>query len=240
MTTTPSLADQLLDAQVTWILEQLTGPSLPELLERDVDDLLALAGRVRLDAAVDPADITRVVHRAMANVPASTTATTMVQATADQIHDGPTARVAPADVVDREQVEALVDALLPLRPLVGQALDRMADSPRMGTLASGFVTKLVVDVLEANRSMAQKIPGVGSLVSFGTNAATKVVGVADKQVQSLLGDTAGKGAAFGFSMARYPCAAELRRVPAPPRGSRACLRSSAGTPRSAEKPRPSW
>ena len=196
MTSTASLADQLLDAQVAWILEQLTGPRLPELLERDVDDLLAVAGRIRLDAAVDPTDVTRVVHRVMGTVPACTTATTMVQATADQIHEGPTARVAPADVVDREQVEALVDALMPLRPLVGQALDRMADSPRMGTLASGFVTKLVVDVLEANRSMAQKIPGVGSLVSFGTNAATKVVGVADKQVQSLLGDTAGKGAAF--------------------------------------------
>ena len=36
---TPSLAERLLDAQVAWLIEQLTGPALPELIARDVRHL---------------------------------------------------------------------------------------------------------------------------------------------------------------------------------------------------------
>jgi hypothetical protein len=39
-----SLADQLLDARVDWVVDQLTGPDAAANLARDVDDLLAWAG----------------------------------------------------------------------------------------------------------------------------------------------------------------------------------------------------
>ena len=177
-------------------MDELTGDRLLEVIERDVDELLAAAAEVRLADVASPERGIEVVELVLASVPASEVATGLVQATADQVHDGPTSPVVPADLVDRDQVAALVDAALTMRPLVGHALDRLTESPQAGTLAARFVTRLVVDVLEANRSMTSKIPGVGSIVSFGTNAATRMVGVADKQVQALLGDTAGKGTAM--------------------------------------------
>ncbi len=196
MTSAPTIADRLLDAQVAWVMDELAGDRLLEVIERDVDELLAAAAHVRLADVAEPDAVIEVVELLLANVPASDVATSLVQATADQLHDGPSSPIVPADLVDREQVAELVDAALTMRPLVGQALDRLTESPQAGSLAARFVTRLVVDVLEANRSMAKKIPGVGSLVSFGTNAATRMVGVADKQVQALLGDSTSKGTAM--------------------------------------------
>lgn len=195
---TPSAtADRLLDAQVAWVMGELTGDRLLEVIERDVDELLARSEEVRLADVTSADAVVTVVDRLLATVPTSDVGATMAQATADQVHDGPSAPVAPAQLVDRDQVAELVDAALGLRPLLAQALDRLTASPRVGTLASRFITRLVVDVLEANRSMAKRIPGVGSIVSMGTNAATRMVGVADKQVQALLGGEAGsKGTAM--------------------------------------------
>ena len=196
MASAPTTADRLLDAQVAWVMDELTGDRLVEVIERDVDELLDGASEVRLGDVTTPEVLIEAVEMVLARVPASQVATGLVQATVDQLHDGPTSPVVPADLVGRAQVAELVDAALTMRPLIGQALDRLTESPQAGTLAARFVTRLVVDVLEANRSMAKKIPGVGSIVSFGTNAATRMVGVADKQVQALLGDTAGKGTAM--------------------------------------------
>lgn len=195
---TPSAtADRLLDAQVAWVVGELTGDRLLEVIERDVDELLARSDEVRLAEIASADAVIAVIERLLATVPTSAVATTMAQATADQVHDGPSAPVVPAQLVDRDQVAELVDATLALRPLLAQVLDRLTASPRVGTLASRFITRLVVDVLEANRSMAKRIPGVGSIVSMGTNAATRMVGVADKQVQALLGGDAGsKGTAM--------------------------------------------
>lgn len=196
MTSSPPTADRLLDAQVAWVMGEVTGDRLLEVIERDVDELLDAAADVRLSDAASPEPIIKAIELVLASVPASEVVTGLVQVTADQLHDGPSSPIVPADLVDRGQVAALVDAALRMRPLVAQALDRLTESPQAGTLAARFVTRLVVDVLEANRSMAKKIPGVGSIVSLGTNAATRMVGVADKQVQALLGDTAGKGTAM--------------------------------------------
>ena len=196
MTSAPTTADRLLDAQVAWVMQELTGDRLLVVIERDVDELLAGAAEVSLADVADPEQVVAVVDLLLARVPAGTLAAQLAQVAADQLHDGPPAPMAPADVLGRDQVAELVDASLAMRPLVRHALDQLTESPLVGTLASRFVTRLVVDVLEANRSMAKKIPGVGSIVSLGTNAATKMVGAADKQVQALLGDTANRGTAM--------------------------------------------
>lgn len=190
-----ALADQLLTAQVAWIIDELSGDRLLALLERDVDELLARAADVRLDAIVTPDRIMAAVDVIIARVPSSTTVETMAEAVADHVHAGPTAPVRAAELVTKAQVGAVIDAVLAMRPLVAQLLDQMAMSPGVGTLAQRFVTQLVMEALEANKALTKKIPGVRSVVSLGTSAATKMVGAVDKQAQSLFGDTPGKGAA---------------------------------------------
>lgn len=196
MPTTPSLADQLLDAQVAWLVDQLTGDRLDELVARDVDELLEIGASMRLDSLVDPAQVRTVARRLVATAPASTAARELVTAVTDVVLSGPQEPFAPADVVDRAHVEAIVDQLLGATHLIEGVLDELAQSPLVATAASRFMGRIVGEVLQANRAVAEKVPGLGSLMSFGTGAASRVMGAADKQFEQLIGGTAGKGATF--------------------------------------------
>jgi hypothetical protein len=194
MAATRSTADRLLDAQVAWLIEQLTGPELPGLITQDVDELLATGARLPVSSLVGPDQVKGVIHLVLDKVPASSAASTLVGAAADVAYDGPAEQFTLADVIDRENVESLIGEVLGMTDLAEKFLDQIAESPLVASLASRFVGRIVGDMVQANQAMADKIPGLGSLVSFGTNAAGKVVGAG----QQVLGDTAGKGATFAM------------------------------------------
>jgi hypothetical protein len=191
-----SLADQLIDAQVAYVLAQLSEDRLLADLGPLVDDALAVAGGLTLEQVVDPATIKPVVRRLLQSVPASVGASEVVDAATDVLYDGPSEPFAIGELVVREQIEAIVDEILGLAPLAERALDRLTASPLVGTVASRFMGRIVGEVLAANKAVADKVPGLGSLMAFGTGAASKVMGAADKQFEGLLGDTAGKSATF--------------------------------------------
>lgn len=191
-------SERLLDAQVAWLTARLTGDELADLVARDVDDLLDAGSRITLAEVIDAEAAQRLVRTVLAVVPASTAATTLVEMVADVVYDGPADEFTLADVIDRENVERLADELLGSASLLGTALDDLTRSPLVTSMASRFVTRIVTDVLQSNRAMAERIPGVGSIVALGANAAGRVVGAADKQFEAVLGDTAAKGAAFAM------------------------------------------
>ncbi|MGN6251925.1 MAG: hypothetical protein ACTHNS_08960, partial [Marmoricola sp.] len=100
------------------------------------------------------------------------------------------------EAVAREHVEGLVDELLALTPVLERALEQLTETPVVGTVASRFMGRIVGEVLQANKAVADRVPGLGSLMSFGTSAASKVMGAADKQFEGLVGDAVGKGGTF--------------------------------------------
>lgn len=193
-----SLADRLLDAQVAWLRGQLSGPGIDDRIADEVDALLEIGGRITVGELVDGAELKELARLLVSTVPASTAASTLVATAADVAYDGPAETFTLSDLIDREHVQSLADEALAMTDLVEKFLDQLTESPLVASLASRFVGRIVNDVLAMNQAMADKIPGVGSLVSFGTNAAGKVFGAADKQLQQVLGDTAGKGAAFAM------------------------------------------
>ena len=190
------LAGRLLDAQVAWLLGRLTGPEVSDVIARDVDDLLAAGSRITVSDVITAADVKAVARLVVEKVPPSTAASTLVAMSADVAYDGPPEPFTLADLIDREHVEGLLDEALGLTDLAEKFLDQLTESPLVATVASRFVGRIVNDVVAANRAVAERIPGVGSLVSFGANAAGRVIGAADKQLEQVLGDTAGKSAAF--------------------------------------------
>lgn len=193
-----AVTEQLLDAQVAFHLARLSGDTLQAEVADAVDDVLAALADVPLADVVDRDRTKAVVRRLVGNLPATAGASTLVSALADVIHDGPVEPVSLSELISREHVEALIDEALGFAPLLRRSLDELAESPLVATMASRFVGRIVGDVLAANRSVAEKIPGVGGLMSMGAGAASKVMGAADKQLEAVLGDTAGKGAAFAM------------------------------------------
>lgn len=191
-----SLAQQLLDAQVAHHLERWGDEQLATTLGDLADDLLAAAGRHQTEDLVDRETVTLIVVRAMQSAPASAAVSGIIELVTAVVVDGPAEPYPLGDLVDRDQVEALLDSVLALHPVLERWMDAVADVPLVGTTASRFMGRVVAEVVQANRAVADKVPGLGSLMSFGTNAASRVVGAADRQFEGLIGDTMDKGGAF--------------------------------------------
>lgn len=194
-TPTPAeaLAQQLLDAQVRHHVERLTGPDGAAEVAAIAEELLTIAERHPLADVVDAQALKDVVTRALREVPPSAAVSGIVEMATDLLVAGPARPHPVGALADRDQVERVLDELLALHPLLEARLDRLADAPSVGVVASRFMGRIVGEVIEANRAVAGKVPGLGSLVNLGTGAATKLVGAADKQLDGLLGDAVGKG-----------------------------------------------
>lgn len=203
-TMTHPTADRLLDAHVTWLVDRWTtggeAGGVDEALAEDTDLVLDLLAHLTLADVVDADALVEVVTRVLETVPGSPRAAGFARSGARAVLADPPATFTLADVVDREHVEALLRLGLRHVDVVEAALDRASRSPQLARLAGGFVGRIVADVVAANRAVAEKIPGVGSLVSLGARAGGRLKGAADQQLDALLGDTAGKGA--GLAMRR--------------------------------------
>jgi hypothetical protein len=190
------LANRLLDAQVEFLLAELSGKRLAQIIARDVDDVLTLAGRLTVAELVDAEHVKAAARRLVDRVGGSALLDELVLSLSDAIYDlSASADHNLGDVVDRDPVEALIAKVLSMHALHDRALERMADSPLVATVATRFVTKIVGDFVQQNRERAERLPGMSSLLSFGTNAASKV---RSATVDSFLGDAAGKSTQFAI------------------------------------------
>jgi hypothetical protein len=191
-------AEQLLDAQVEFVLHELSGKRLAQVVARDVDDLLELAGTLTVADVLDAADVKALLRRLADDVGGSELVEDLVLALVEAIYDlsaGDNYNL--GEVVEREPVDALVAKLLSMRTLHERALARMNESPLVARVAQKFVATIVNDFIAQNRQLAERLPGAKSLFSLGTSAARTVgrVGIvgaaADKGTQMAIRQTTG-------------------------------------------------
>ena len=188
-----TLGERLLDAQVAFHLARLTGDELAVTVTRLATSVLDAADGHQLADLVDPDAVKAVVSRALTDVPGSPAVAAFIELGRDLAVAGPSEPFLLGDVVDREQVERLLDETLALTPALERGLERLTASPLVGATATRFMGRIVGEAIAANQAVADKVPGLGSLLSMGTKAAAGMVGAADKQLDGLLADTAGKG-----------------------------------------------
>lgn len=191
--TVADLADRLLDAQTDWVLDQLTDAQLPDTVARFVDDALALAGDLVLARDVDPAAVKAVARRLADRAVGSPLVADLVEQFAEAFA-GLEGSDELGTVVAREHVDALVTKLLAMPTMRDRFLDRIAESPAVAEVAAKFVSRIISDVIAQNRALAQRLPGMSSLLSLGAGAASAVRNPLDQ----LLGDAAGRSAQFAL------------------------------------------
>jgi hypothetical protein len=192
------VAAQVLDAQVDFVIGELSGKRLAQVIARDVDDLLALAEQLTVAEVLDPDVAKRVLRRLTERVGGSALLEDLVTALSDAIYDlSASENYELGEVVAREPVEALVAQVLRMRTLHERALTRMNESPLVARVAQRFVSTIVSDFIAQNRQMAERLPGAKSLFSLGSSAARSVgrvsfVGAAaDKGTQLAIRQTTG-------------------------------------------------
>lgn len=193
---TRTVADRLLDAQVRWVIDRLTGPELPGIIESDIDELLLVGTRLTVADVIDPDHLKQIARTVATAVPSSSAASTVASVAADVVHQGPGAPVTLSEVIDRDNVERIVTEVIGAAPLIERALDDLTESPQMASVATRFLNHLLSEMMAANRAAAEKIPGMGGLMSVGAGVTNRVKGVADKQIEAMVGGTAARGGQF--------------------------------------------
>lgn len=215
MTTEPTdLANRLLDAQVEFILAELSGDRLADVVARDVDDLLAVAATTTVAELVDRDQVKATTYQILDQAGGSAVIEPMVVDIADAVY-----RLTAneehhlGEVIDRAQVQELVRKVISMRHLHEEVLRRLTESPVVATVASWFVTKLVSDVMQQNRELAERVPGVASLLSVGERAANKMRGATSRHLDQFLGDMAGRGAQLALRRVNTAIRHTLREAP---------------------------
>lgn len=189
------VAERLLDAQVAYLVAQLSGPAGGELLAADLRSLLAALEDVPVEELVDraavKATVGRLVEAAGGSPGVSVVTATLVpvlQVLAD--HDDHLL----GDVVDRDAVATVVDVLARSETLRAEVLRRLGQSPAVSILAMRFVSALLGEAVQQNRERAEKVPGMKSLLGVGDFAARQARGMAPKQLEKMVGGAADRGA----------------------------------------------
>lgn len=186
-------ARALLEAHVRFEVEWLTAADPAATAGGVVDAVLdALAGHQVADV-VDAGAVGTALADLLVRAPGSPLVSGIVELVAEVAYSGPEEPGQVSAVVARAHVEALLDRLLTLTPLYERALEGLTASPLVGTVAARFMGRVVGEVVATNQEIANKVPGLGSLVSFGTSAAWRVKGAADKPFEALLGSGVAKG-----------------------------------------------
>ncbi|MEV6561787.1 hypothetical protein AB0M22_39125 [Nocardia sp. NPDC051756] len=212
MTEPREIAERLLDAQVEFLLAEVTGDRFAEVVARDVDSVLGVADTLIFRDIVEVDQAKQTVATIIDLIGGSPVIADMVGVFADSIYDNIAANndYTLGQVVDREPVEALLEKIFGMHQAQERILDRLTESPLVATVASKFVDKLISDFMEANKQIAGKIPGVSSLISMGQSAAK----TAKKATEStFIGDMAGKGAVYALKRTNNAIREMLRDAP---------------------------
>ncbi|WP_431941457.1 hypothetical protein [Nocardia grenadensis] len=207
------LAGRLLNAQVQWLLDEVSGDRFAEVVARDVAAALEVAGTVRAGEVVDVEQLEQTVATVVDKVGGSAVLAETAGLFADAIYDSIAANEdhTLGELVEREPVEALLQKIVDMHQTQERLLERLTDSPLVATVASKFVDKLVGDFVEANRQRAERIPGMGTLMSIGQSAADRARKVAESN--SILGDIAGRGALYALKRTNNAIREMLREAP---------------------------
>ncbi|MGO4614695.1 hypothetical protein AB4305_06555 [Nocardia sp. 2YAB30] len=206
------IAERLLDAQVEFLLGEVTGDRFAEVLARDTESVLEVADTLVFRDIVEVEQAKQTVRTVIDLIGGSPVFADMVGVFADSVYDHIAANhdYTLGQVVEREPVEALLEKIFGMHRAQERILDRLTESPLVATVASKFVDKLINDFMQVNRERAEKIPGVSSLMSLGQSAANRAKKVADS---TFVGDLAGKGALFALKRTNNAIREMLRDAP---------------------------
>ncbi len=189
------LADRLLDAQVAFVLEELTGPDGAALVASEVRAAVTALDAVPLRDVLDAAAVRTTVREVVAATGPSAGVDAMVGTLVPALRDLPANEDHTlGEVVMWGGVEAVVAVLTRSEQLREEVLHRLSQSPAVSTLSMRFVQALVGDAVQQNRERAERLPGMKSVLGVGDLAARTARGMAPKQLNDVVGGVADRGA----------------------------------------------
>lgn len=187
-----STAQQLLDAQVGYHLERWSDAQLSATVGGLAEGLLAAGERHQIEDLVDREAIRVIVVRAMESMPASAAVSGILELVTAVLVEGPAEPYPLGELVDRDQVDALLNSVLALHPVLERLLEALADVPMVGTTASPFMGRIIHEVVQANKAVTDKVPADvlvdGFFDGFGGYTPTELLDQLDLTKEDLVAD----------------------------------------------------
>lgn len=164
---TPSLADQLLDAQVQWTVERLHGEAFGDELDTQIEALLADAATLKLKALVPPAAVKAVAKRYAVEMTPGGEIPALVgeiwrKLYRHKVHD----KTRLSDLLPDEMFEEFLDKLLELDTLRETLIHEAVENP----IYAELISQLLFDGVRAyvaGSDVTKRIPGARRALKLG-------------------------------------------------------------------------
>ncbi|GAB0101764.1 hypothetical protein JMUB6875_07280 [Nocardia sp. JMUB6875] len=209
-----AVSERLVDAAVTYILEQVTGEALVAHTDEILRDAFVVADTMRVADVLDRNAVQQTTLSIIELLGSSALNRQLFEALADAIYDlaaNDTFRL--GDVVDRDGVAKLIATVLGMHTMFERGLDRFAQSPLVGTVAATFVNRIVSGAADAARTRAQKIPVVKSALSLGDRTVGKVLSAGDKAFGERLGEAGAAAAQYAVKRTNHAILTVIKETP---------------------------
>ncbi|MCM6778358.1 hypothetical protein NDR87_33225 [Nocardia sp. CDC159] len=212
MTEPREIAERLLDAQVDFLLAEVSGERFAEVVARDVAAVIDVADSIVFRDVVTVEQAKQTVRKLVDRGGDSPLLAELLGVLSDALYQHIAANedYTLGDVVDREPVEALLAKILSMHATQERLLDRLSEAPTAGPVAAKFTDMLIDDILEANKKLAGKVPGVNSLMTLGQSAVKTARKAAEG---SRVGDLAAKGTLYALKRVTNAIRETLREAP---------------------------
>ncbi len=167
-------AQALLDAHVAYVVEQLSGDGLAQLIEVELDAVLADAGRLRLKDVVSARMLKDSARSWMVGIDLGERLAPLVGAVAQAVHAHPILdRTTPGDVIAQARYMSFVDRLLELKSLRETLVREAAGSPMYIAFAAELLYSGIKGYLARSSELTRGIPGASSMMKLGRSVVSR-------------------------------------------------------------------
>ncbi len=172
--TQSALAKAMLDAHVAFLVEQIHGDSLSDLVDAQIDAALADAAKLKLKDAVTPKMIKDTARTfAVEMEPAGGLPELIAEIAralyAHEIHD----KTTPKDLVTHARYEQTIDKLLELRSLREKFVREAVSSPIYIAFATDLLYHGIKGYMARSGELTRNIPGASSMMKLGKSMMNK-------------------------------------------------------------------
>jgi len=179
------VARRLLDQHIAFELKALTGKRLQQTLRTELHELFALCRSTQLDTVVTVDRIMGVIDRKVIAMEAGPGIPELAGEAAAAVLEAHQ-RYRLSDILSREQFAEFVDQALALRRQREKLISEVLSHPLYSDLVASLVYQGIVNYLYEDNLISKSVPGVSSIMKFGSKWANKAVPGLDGTVEKRL------------------------------------------------------
>ena len=161
-------AEQLLNAQVEYLMEQLDGEAFSELLRNEVNIVLEEAEKLRLDEVVSVDQIHDTARKYAVEMEIPAAVPELIGEIAERIYNHPGHdRNRFGDLVADHEIEEVVQVIVEMKDLRTRVIQEVGESPLVLNLISDMLYRGIRGFVTEGTNMASSIPGASSMMKLG-------------------------------------------------------------------------